>query len=144
MKWIDLHCDTLSILAEKGRPEKKGGKGGLWENDLCVDIRRLHEGGAAAQFFACYVNAADFRGGFKDDRSDAKDDRGGFKDDRGGVRDDAGEGMEKSWRTGPLWDRAYRKALTMADYASRAQGERFGLARSAEEILRMERENRVA
>ncbi|HIX49008.1 MAG TPA: dipeptidase [Candidatus Mediterraneibacter caccavium] len=144
MKWIDLHCDTLSILAEEEVSEKKGGKGGLWENDLCVDIRRLHEGGAAAQFFACYVNAADFRGGFKDDRSDAKDDRGGFKDDRGGVRDDAGEGMEKSWRTGPLWDRAYRKALTMADYASRAQGERFGLARSAEEILRMERENRVA
>lgn len=144
MKWIDLHCDTLSILAEKGRPEKKGGKGGLWENDLCVDIRRLHESGAAAQFFACYVNAADFRGGFKDDRSDAKDDRSGAKDDRGGARDDAGEGMEKSWRTGPLWDRAYRKALTMADYASRAQGERFGLARSAEEILRMERENRVA
>ena len=26
MKWIDLHCDTLSILAEKGRPEKKGRK----------------------------------------------------------------------------------------------------------------------
>lgn len=151
MKWIDLHCDTLSILAGEEVSEKKGGKGGLWENDLCVDIRRLHEGGAAAQFFACYVNAADFRGGFKDDRSDAKDDRGGFKDDcngtkddRGGVRDDAGEGMEKSWRTGPLWDRAYRKALTMADYASRAQGERFGLARSAEEVLRMESENRVA
>lgn len=151
MKWIDLHCDTLSILAEEGRPEKKGGKDGLWENDLCVDIRRLHESGAAAQFFACYVNAADFRGGFKDgrsdakdDRSDAKDDRSGAKDDRGGARDDAGEGMEKSWRTGPLWDRAYRKALTMADYASRAQGERFGLARSAEEVLRMESENRVA
>ena len=65
MKWIDLHCDTLSILTEKGRPEKKGRKGGLWENDLCVDIRRLHESGAAAQFFACYVNAADFRGDFK-------------------------------------------------------------------------------
>ena len=32
----------------------------------------------------------------------------------------------------------------MADYAARAQGERFGIARSAEEILRMERENRVA
>lgn len=151
MKWIDLHCDTLSILAEEGRLEKKGGKAGLWENDLCVDIRRLHEGGAAAQFFACYVNAADFRGGFKDDRSDAiddfrgaKDDNSGAKDDRGGARDDAGEGGGKSWRTGPLWDRAYRKALTMADYASRAQGERFGLARSAEEVLSMERENRMA
>lgn len=137
MKWIDLHCDTLSILAEEGRPEKKSGKDGLWENDLCVDIRRLHESGAAAQFFACYVNAADFRGGIRDDRSDAED-------DRGGTRDGAGEGVEKSWRTGTLWDRAYRKVMVMAYYASRARGERFGLARSAEEILRMERDNRVA
>lgn len=137
MKWIDLHCDTLSILAEEGCPEETGGKDGLWENDLCVDIRRLRESGAAAQFFACYVNAADFRGGIKDDRSDAED-------DRGGTRDDVGEGGEKSRRTGPLWDLAYRKALAMADYAARAQGERFGIARSAEEILRMERENRVA
>ena len=130
MKWIDLHCDTLSILAEEGWPEETGGKDGLWENDLCVDIRRLRESGAAAQFFACYVNAADFRGGIKDDRSDAED-------DRGGSRDDVGEGGEKSRRTGPLWDLAYRKALAMADYAA-------GIARSAEEILRMERENRVA
>ena len=67
MKWIDLHCDTLSIQAEEEVSEKKGGKGGLWENDLCVDIRRLHEGGAAAHFFACYVNAADVPGGSKDD-----------------------------------------------------------------------------
>ena len=137
MKWIDLHCDTLSILAEEGWPEETGGKDGLWENDLCVDIRRLRESGAAAQFFACYVNAADFRGGIKDDRSDAED-------DRGGTRDDVGEGGEKSRRTGPLWDLAYRKALAMADYAARARDRRFGIARSAEEILRMERENRVA
>lgn len=49
MKWIDMHCDTLSMLRE-------GTDGTLEENRLCVDIRRLKQGGAAAQFFACFVN----------------------------------------------------------------------------------------
>ena len=49
MKWIDMHCDTLSMLRE-------GTDGTLEENRLCVDIRRLKQAGAAAQFFACFVN----------------------------------------------------------------------------------------
>lgn len=114
MKWIDLHCDTLSILAEEDRIRIKDSGPGLGENHLCVDIRRLKEAGAAAQFFACYVNAADF----------------------------CGDTVFS--RTGGLWDRAYRKALSMAAYARHAQDERFGIASSTEDILNMERENRVA
>ena len=54
MKYIDMHCDTLSALI--GDQEAA-----LETNRLCVDISRLKEAGAA-QFFACYINAADFGG----------------------------------------------------------------------------------
>ena len=58
MNWIDMHCDTLSMLLD----EKNAG---LDRNSLCVDIERLKESGAAAQFFACYVNEAQ-SSGYKD------------------------------------------------------------------------------
>lgn len=50
MKWIDMHCDTLSEI----RKQKKE----LRINDLCVDLERLRRSGACGQFFACFVNAA--------------------------------------------------------------------------------------
>ena len=50
MKWIDLHCDTLSILTGGADTGIKRGRAGLRENNLCVDARRLKEAGAAAQF----------------------------------------------------------------------------------------------
>lgn len=55
MDWIDMHCDTLSELI-KGKEET------LQKNGLCVDIKRLKQAKAAAQFFACYVNIAEFAG----------------------------------------------------------------------------------
>lgn len=107
MKWIDMHCDTLSVLLE----EKDAG---LDRNSLCVDIERLEEAGAASQFFACYVNAADFFG-------------------KSMVR-----------KTGTPWDRAYEKVLAMIAYACRAENAGFGIARSSGDILRMEQANQVA
>lgn len=73
MKWIDMHCDTLSELMNlrkaKGRRAELNGKEtemperarepGLWENPLCVDGKRLRDAGAEAQFFACFVNVPD-------------------------------------------------------------------------------------
>ena len=53
MYWIDMHCDTLSELM-------KVKNGNLQENTLCVDIKRLKQIKTAAQFFACYVNAAEY------------------------------------------------------------------------------------
>lgn len=55
MGWIDMHCDTLSELMRMK-------KGTLQENGLCVDFKRLKQTGAVAQFFACYVNIAEFTG----------------------------------------------------------------------------------
>ena len=107
MKWIDLHCDTLSILTGGADTGIERCRAGLRENNLCVDARRLKEAGAAAQFFACYVNASDFCNG------------------------------EVS-RNGEIWDRAYRKILSMTAYAACAQDERFRIARSAEDIMNME------
>lgn len=101
MNWIDMHCDTLSMLLD----EKNAG---LDRNSLCVDIERLKESGAAAQFFACYVNEAQFSG---------------YKDP---------------------WDRAYEMVLAMISYARRSENAGFGIACSCGDILRMERENRIA
>ena len=63
MKWIDMHCDTLSELKKVEKRcsgEMQESNQGMHKNGLCVDIERLSRGGAAAQFFACYVNAAEY------------------------------------------------------------------------------------
>ena len=52
MKWIDMHCDTLSELVK--RPEGES----LKSNNLHVDLERLSRTESVGQFFACYVNAA--------------------------------------------------------------------------------------
>lgn len=62
MKWIDLHCDTISALIKEKRDT-------LAENSLCVDIQRLRKSDASAQFFACYVNMAEFKGNTGEDMS---------------------------------------------------------------------------
>ena len=56
MKWMDMHCDTVSELFKKRR------EGTLWKNNLCVDIERLKKSDSVAQFFACYVNAVEYPG----------------------------------------------------------------------------------
>lgn len=50
MKVIDLHCDTISLLFDKGREY------GLAKNDLSIDMEKLIKGDYMAQFFAMYVN----------------------------------------------------------------------------------------
>lgn len=48
MKFIDLHCDTASKLYyEKGKNIK--------QNDFSVDIEKLKQGNAMAQFFALFI-----------------------------------------------------------------------------------------
>ena len=48
MRWIDMHCDTVSEIY-------KNRKGTLMKNTLCVDMERLERVGAQMQFFACFV-----------------------------------------------------------------------------------------
>lgn len=59
MKWIDLHCDTLSELV-KIETENGQRNNGLHINQMCVDIDRLLKADAAVQFFACFVNAKEY------------------------------------------------------------------------------------
>lgn len=95
MRWIDMHCDTLSEV----RRQKKT----LQENDLCVDVQRLLKAGSCAQFFACFINAAEY----------------GL-----GIRDKSGN---------DVWDRAYTEALAMLQQAENEQNERFRIIRRAQE-----------
>ena len=53
MRWIDMHCDTVSEIY-------KNRKGTLMKNTLCVDMERLERAGAQMQFFACFVNLKDY------------------------------------------------------------------------------------
>lgn len=48
MKIIDMHCDTISELADRG--------GGLWENDGQLDLKRMQESGYLLQNFALFVD----------------------------------------------------------------------------------------
>ncbi|MCK5854727.1 MAG: dipeptidase [Sulfurovaceae bacterium] len=50
MKFIDLHCDTASLLLECGQSLK--------QNSLKIDISRLQQGEAMAEFFAMYIDSA--------------------------------------------------------------------------------------
>jgi len=49
MKFIDLHCDTATLLLESDEVLKK--------NSFCIDIERLQKGEALAQFFAMYIDS---------------------------------------------------------------------------------------
>ena len=45
MKIIDMHCDTISELADRG--------GELWKNSGHLDLKRMQESGYLLQNFAC-------------------------------------------------------------------------------------------
>ena len=49
MKYIDMHCDTLSVLYQW--PEC----GHLDKNKICIDIEKLTKGQALCQYLACFV-----------------------------------------------------------------------------------------
>lgn len=53
MGLIDLHCDTLSKIVNTEQSLKK--------NELQVDLEKLKRAGTSAQFFACFVNAGNFK-----------------------------------------------------------------------------------
>ncbi len=52
MRYIDFHCDTLSVAMAAGEATACSLK------NASVDTRRLVEAGAEAQFFACFLNQA--------------------------------------------------------------------------------------
>lgn len=52
MSFIDLHCDTISVLLEQNKT--------LAENDLSVSIPTLRQADVFCQFFAMYVRLQEF------------------------------------------------------------------------------------
>lgn len=55
MKYIDLHCDTISELYRR-KDES------LSKNSLCIDLKKMQEGEGLLQAFACFVDL-ESRGG---------------------------------------------------------------------------------
>ena len=104
MHWIDMHCDTLSEIW-------KGHVQSLKKNGLCVDLDRLRQNGAEAQFFACFVNARDHAG--EADRPE-----------KGADPSETGRG-ERILPGREVWDLAYRDVLEMVRLASSAEDEQF-------------------
>ena len=98
VKWIDMHCDTLSEIT-KIKKKNKDSKESLRRNHLCVDTKRLAQTDSAAQFFACYVNAADHT--VSSDRMAGKNQRRVRRDDRA------------------RWDAAYEAVLNMIETGRR-------------------------
>lgn len=115
MKWIDMHCDTLSEII-------KAGRGNLKRNHLSVDIERLKQTGGV-QFFACYVNAADY--GKKTKASSMNT----------GKKFPAMAGNTKRW------DEAYEAVIGMTSCFAKECGEDFYMAENAEDIERNTAEN---
>lgn len=114
MKWIDMHCDTLSALLNEER-------GTLAENNCSVDVRRLRSSGAAAQFFACFVNAAKYS-------------REGGTADR----------FKKEEADKEIWNRAYEEVLAMLSYARGSENEEFCIASYAKDIPEAESAGKIA
>jgi membrane dipeptidase len=54
MSFIDLHCDTLEVFADRERP------GSLFANEAGVDFQKMKEGGVTAQFFAVWLPESDW------------------------------------------------------------------------------------
>ena len=54
MSWIDLHCDTLELFADREHP------GSLYQNDAGVDFLKMKQGGVTAQFFAMWLPEIEF------------------------------------------------------------------------------------
>ncbi len=54
MSWIDLHCDTLELFADRARP------GSLLANEAGVDFQKMKAGGVTAQFFAMWLPEPEF------------------------------------------------------------------------------------
>ena len=57
--YIDFHCDTLMMFA---LPPKDGSEPNLYENHRMLDLKRMKEGGTAAEFFATFMPPKRFMG----------------------------------------------------------------------------------
>ena len=113
MKWIDMHCDTLSEII-KIKEKDKNTEESLYRNHLCVDAERLRYTDSAAQFFACYVNAAEYG---DTDMHIAQQGKFPVR------REDSGR-----------WDAAYEAVLKMINEVHCEAGQTLFFAKTVEEL----------
>lgn len=105
---IDMHCDTISALQESGGAET------LWENHLCVDIKRMEQAGSLVQFFACFIDGKAYKK----------------------------SPQEKI--TSQMWNCAYEAALRLIERIRKEENEKLSLALSYEEILENQKQDRIS
>ncbi|HJC75092.1 MAG TPA: membrane dipeptidase [Candidatus Mediterraneibacter faecavium] len=117
MKWIDMHCDTLSEIVKIKETDRNTAES-LYRNHLCVDAERLRQTDSAAQFFACYVNAAEY--GDKDMKMICERKLPVRRDDSG------------------RWDTAYEAVLKMIGEAYCEAGQTLVFAKAGEELCSSE------
>lgn len=89
MKWIDMHCDTLSALVKQNDANAKNKNrpaGDLYRNPFCVDMDRLVHAECAVQFFACYVDMLEYRQGLSDRAFDAVKRMLGYAHSMSGIK----------------------------------------------------------
>ena len=55
MQLIDLHCDTIYELNQRGRNET------LAENSLAIDLKRMEQANIMLQIFACFINRKEWK-----------------------------------------------------------------------------------
>ena len=55
MQLIDLHCDTIYELNQRGRNET------LAENSLAIDLKRMEQANTMLQIFACFINRKEWK-----------------------------------------------------------------------------------
>ena len=117
MRWIDMHCDTLSGMKKKGISSLK-------QTKLHVDKERLLRENNSAQFFACYVNAKEYM-----KETDTKQETSKKKMD-------AKVKMESvlSERNTEVWDKAWQGVNGLIDLAYEQEADDFGIVHTFEEL----------
>lgn len=117
MKWIDMHCDTLSEMKKQGIPS-------LNQTKLHVDKNRLIHENSGAQFFACYVNAKECI---------RKMDAEKKMEDCEIEPKTTGQNPEYNLDT-VVWDRAWKEVNELIDLAYEQEADDFRIVHSFEEL----------
>ena len=121
MKWIDMHCDTLSEMKKQGIPS-------LNQTKLHVDKTRLIRGNRKAQFFACYVNAKEYRKEFTE-KMDTETKPGHARMDTKINSQNSEFNLDAA-----VWDRAWKAANELIDLAYEQEADDFGIVHTFEEL----------
>ena len=123
MKWIDMHCDTLSEM-------KKQGMLSLDQTKLNVDKNRLIHGNSRAQFFACYVNAKEY----VEESTEEMDTE--IKTGHAKMDTKINSRSREFDLDTAVWGRAWKAANELIDLAYKQEADDFGVVHTFEELER--------